>query len=98
MSRVAASCGEAAMAEGNSMPYDHQSMPTSCPPPRATSGATYSCVPTNELDCATRFSATAWPSFMAYSHEDDEPTHSPSSDVPDADVVDEGEVPRAERR
>jgi hypothetical protein len=35
---------------------------------------------------------------MAYSHEDDEPTHSPSGDVPDADVVDEGEVPRAERR
>uniref|UniRef100_A0A0E0A1C5 Uncharacterized protein n=1 Tax=Oryza glumipatula TaxID=40148 RepID=A0A0E0A1C5_9ORYZ len=57
MSRVAASCGEAATAEGNSMPYDHQSMPTSCPPPRATSGATYSCVPTNELDRACTGSA-----------------------------------------
>uniref|UniRef100_A0A0E0B9R3 Uncharacterized protein n=1 Tax=Oryza glumipatula TaxID=40148 RepID=A0A0E0B9R3_9ORYZ len=57
MSRVAASCSEASTAEGNSMPYDHQSMPAPCPPLRATSGATYSCVPTNELDRACTGSA-----------------------------------------
>ncbi|RCV35467.1 LOW QUALITY PROTEIN: hypothetical protein SETIT_7G241900v2 [Setaria italica] len=36
----------------------HQSTAAPCPPPCATSGATYSCVPTKELDRASTGSAT----------------------------------------
>uniref|UniRef100_A0A0E0FED8 Uncharacterized protein n=1 Tax=Oryza meridionalis TaxID=40149 RepID=A0A0E0FED8_9ORYZ len=39
-------------------PYAHQSTAAPCAPPLATSGATYSCVPTNEHDLASTGSAT----------------------------------------
>ncbi|TVU45939.1 hypothetical protein EJB05_05449, partial [Eragrostis curvula] len=43
---------------GRKTPYAHQSTAAPWPPPRATSGATYSCVPTKELDRASTGSAT----------------------------------------